>query len=652
MPELYSFLDVEVIVGAEDEEELDDKEEDFCEFLNNDELVLDDETETAFIWSVRVKLGQEDNVIFQICRQCLEPSEIHPPAITSAFARPSIPGYVFIEVFDVEAAVHAVKGFVTIGQWVRCLAGQYRDDVGYVYKTDISSQWSVLVAFVPQIPQSGGKRKRDGRPAPHVWTAAELIQQYGNGKVKVLGSNKFVFGGSTYEDGLVMEHVPLSYLHALEHSPQNITPFMQSNMIRSHSPFHPCLKHFAQDSTQVGDRILVVSGEHTGIIGRTETIQDHITDMVVESPEQHSGLIIHVTLHNLIPHFLPGDNVKDRWSDSFGMVTTIDHNGQKVAFLDREASAEINTSTLNIQFFHSPLRFFQFTLGLYVEFPGAGGTTHRGRISQVPDDCVAKVMDEISGQHLDVNAGDIIVSGVQAVALPTTKHRHIWEGKQIVITRGSFKGYHGLVKTEDLHSVDVELDAKVSSHGQARQRFQFGEFQLKPIAIPVASSSRLNRTPPPEDIPHTLTPDPEEPDGSTVYPQSSWLFAEEIQGVLREECIPFRIRGIPALSPHAGLNGLTAKTVPVTSQKILPEPKEVIVSVVQKKRPTQISIEPSYLKPWIPSEGNKVLIIGNGWIGQVGKLILLERGSCTIKLESSGEYVSAAVEDVVNVLRR
>jgi hypothetical protein len=72
-----------------------------------------------------------------------------------------------------------------------------------------------------------------------------------------------------------------------------------------------------------------------------------------------------------------------------------------------------------------------------------------------------------------------MVSGVQAVALPTTEHRRIWEAKRIVITRGSFKGYHGLVKTEDLHGVDVELDAKVSSHGQARQRFQFGEFQLK-----------------------------------------------------------------------------------------------------------------------------------------------------------------------------
>jgi transcription elongation factor len=95
-----------------------------------------------------------------------------------------------------------------------------------------------------------------------------------------------------------------------------------------------------QDWTQVGDRILVASGEQAGSIGRVEAIQDHITDVVAESAE-NSALVIHVALHDLIPHFLPGDNVKNHWSDSFSMVITIDHKGQKVTFLDREASAEV-----------------------------------------------------------------------------------------------------------------------------------------------------------------------------------------------------------------------------------------------------------------------------------------------------------------------
>jgi hypothetical protein len=313
------------------------------------------------------QLGREADVVFQIGRRCLAPSEIHPPAITSAFAQSSIPGYVFIEAFDVREARRAVNGQVTVhdkppqfiapteyvgllssrphssarieaGQWVRCIAGRYRDDVGYVYESD---QRVVTVVFVPRIPQSGGKRKRDGRPAPHVWTAAELAQQYGRRKVKVLGRNKFVFGGSVYEDGLVMEHIPSSYLRVLEHSPQNITPFTQSAMVRSHHPFYSCLKRFVQNSTQVGDRVMVVSGEHAGIIGCAQSIQDGVAEVVTQSPVQHSGLIIHVTLRDIIPHFLPGDNVKDRWSDSFGMVVAIDHDGQKVTFLDREANTEV-----------------------------------------------------------------------------------------------------------------------------------------------------------------------------------------------------------------------------------------------------------------------------------------------------------------------
>jgi hypothetical protein len=108
---------------------------------------------------------------------------------------------------------------------------------------DISSEWNVMV-FVPRIPQSGGKQKRDGQPTPHVWTAEEVTQQYGNRKVKVLGPNKFIFGGCTYEDRLAMEQTPLSYLCALEHSPQNILPFVQSAMIHSHPAFSPCLWRF------------------------------------------------------------------------------------------------------------------------------------------------------------------------------------------------------------------------------------------------------------------------------------------------------------------------------------------------------------------------------------------------------------------------
>jgi len=99
------------------------------------------------------QLGREADIVFQICRRCLVPSsEIHLPAITSAFTLPSVPGHIFIEAFNITDVRRAVAGLVTVrdkhptfipptecvgifslchrspsriesGQWVYCLAG-------------------------------------------------------------------------------------------------------------------------------------------------------------------------------------------------------------------------------------------------------------------------------------------------------------------------------------------------------------------------------------------------------------------------------------------------------------------------------------------------------------------------------------------------
>lgn len=122
--------------------------------------------------------------------------------------------------------------------------------------------------------------------------------------------------------------------------------------------------------------------------------------------------------------------------------------------------------------------------------------------------------------------------------------------------------------------------------------------------------------------------------------------------MLREGCIPLHIQGVPASSPHARLEGLSTKTVPLARQKIHPQPNEVVVSVVQKGKLSQISISPSYLIPWAPSEGNKVVIIRSPRIGQVGKLVKSEDGCCTVELESSGAIIYLIDKDIVNLLKK
>ncbi len=142
------------------------------------------------------QLGREADIVFQICRRCLVPSEIHLPAITLAFTLPSVLGHVFIEAFNIMDVRRVVARLVTVcdkhpmfippteyvgifslchrspsriesGQWVYCLAGQYCDDVGYVCESSTPMyQCYAVVAFVPRIPQPGGKWQRDGRPTP------------------------------------------------------------------------------------------------------------------------------------------------------------------------------------------------------------------------------------------------------------------------------------------------------------------------------------------------------------------------------------------------------------------------------------------------------------------------------------------------------
>jgi hypothetical protein len=144
-------------------------------------------------------------------------------------------------------------------------------------------------------------------------------------------------------------------------------------------------------------------------------------------------------------------------------------------------------------------------------------------------------------------------------------------------------------------------------------------------------------------------------DFSCVYSRQAgkhWLFAEELQEALGDECIPFHIRGVPSSSCHAKYEGLTAKTVVAAKRKISPEPNEVVMSVVQKRRPKQISIDPFFLVPWTPVEGNKVIIVGYGLIGHVGKLVKRDHGSCAVELASSGALLYFTEADVVNVLKK
>jgi len=55
----------------------------------------------------------------------------------------------------------------------------------------------------------------------------------------------------------------------------------------------------------------------------------------------------------------------------------------------------------------------------------------------------------------------------------------VWAGQRILITKGPLKGYRGLIKAEDNNSVEVELDAKLVSHGLTTQQVNLDDVQLE-----------------------------------------------------------------------------------------------------------------------------------------------------------------------------
>ncbi|KAN0137707.1 hypothetical protein V8E53_004463 [Lactarius tabidus] len=239
---LSDFLDIEAVVDNEEEEEEEEDEQELAKFFDDDieesesggnsldmlahaaargankaprpkdndgqHLLLPAKGDPE-MWAVRVKPGFESGLVMQIATRCLTGNLSSRPTITLAFACPGIPGYLFMEgqPCDISAAV---RGLVTVygephlvpsdecltllsrrsplhrhvhkGEWVRCLHGLYRGDVGLVCSHNRSSEADVTIAFIPRIPKKASgsaKRKRPGRPELRKWTAAKVKAMWG-----------------------------------------------------------------------------------------------------------------------------------------------------------------------------------------------------------------------------------------------------------------------------------------------------------------------------------------------------------------------------------------------------------------------------------------------------------------------------------------
>ncbi|KAH9171227.1 hypothetical protein EDB89DRAFT_2179677 [Lactarius sanguifluus] len=626
------------------------------------------------LWAVRVKAGHESSLVLQIFRKCILSREGRSLDIASVFARDGIPGYIFLE-GSLPATSQVVRDLVTVrrnpprlvppeqrigllasrnplsrriaeGQWVRCVHGAYHGDVGFVCDWDPSSDLEVVVAFVPRIPhrtsgQTGcntGKRKRPSRPLPRSWTSAQVAAEWGPARVQVTSPDVFKFQNDVYESGLVMKCYAPDSLVIVDGAPANLDMFMAAPCIRERSSFIPWIHRFAQDMIKERQRVIVESGEQKGVVGYVSEIVGTVATVVAASHVEDicRPPAPHVLLRNLAPHYLPGDNVKDRWRDSDGMVQSVNDEWKTLVYVERATHNQVNASMDFVEFFDPSRWFYTLKPGSWVEFhkPGDFQRFARRGYVRAMSDTLASVVDEHTWNEIEIDMRDVQVAGTQGPSLPKKDRVHPLVGQRVKVTHGNSKGYRALVKDVHASYVAIEVDAKLAGTSAPYAHIQWTDFVVVPKELEPTRSSPLRRlaTPPPLtelDPSRALTPEPEmlisSPDIAVHARETHWLLSEEImmQGILESKRIPMQVCGIKGSGDGSKdeYEGNTARTVPAAERTLTPRDGEVIVTVVKRHRSRQISINPSFLVPWDTVVGSEVVVINRPFLGQTGVVV-------------------------------
>jgi transcription elongation factor SPT5 len=308
--------------------------------------------------------GFEMSLVMQIARRTIQGHG--SLGIASAFARTGIPGHIFVE-GNLPDVIRVVQGLVTVitytdpvliplahrdvllrprnpisrpiqeGNWVRCTHGLYRNDIGFVCDRDPSRDEDTIVAFVPRIPEKAswlGKRKRSGRPEPRRWTATQVEAAWGPKKVRRVSAEEYEFRGERYISGLIMKQIPSASLVNVQDSPSDISHFISATCIRNKPSFAPWVHRFAQDTIRPTYRVKVESGDHRGAIGQVFDINGSLATVILDTTG--NGPMLVLPLRSLSPYYSDGDNVKSRWSDSCGMLLSVDEDHSMLTYVETD----------------------------------------------------------------------------------------------------------------------------------------------------------------------------------------------------------------------------------------------------------------------------------------------------------------------------
>jgi hypothetical protein len=347
----------------------------------------------------------------QITTRCITGDLSGGPSIASACACPSIPGWIFLE-GQPRDVTDAVRGLVTVyserhlvpsdqhakllspcsplsrciheGEWVHCLYGLYRGDVGLMCNHDLSTDAEVIAAFLPRIPKRGlgsAKHKRLGRLELHKWTADQVKVVWGKHVQNISKEQEeYEFCHETYKSGLVLKHLPPVGI-TIAGAPLDVGPFFSATYISNSSFYSSIRSRNAQDTIKVGHRVKVVAGEHQGAVGHITDVTDGMATVTLQADDIPLLVIL---LRALSHKYSPGDHIKHRFTDSHGILSTVDEDCRKVTFVEKDTNEEVRVVASQYYIINIPLQylahmdtvepysphgnFFCFTPGLWVHF--------------------------------------------------------------------------------------------------------------------------------------------------------------------------------------------------------------------------------------------------------------------------------------------
>ncbi|KAI9445702.1 hypothetical protein BJY52DRAFT_1194142 [Lactarius psammicola] len=476
------------------------------------------------MWSVRVKPGFESSLVMQIGRRAVLGDQSCRPDIASVFARAGIPGHIFLEGTLPEVS-RAVRGLVTVfnhvaprlvpleqrvallsphnplsrpikeGQWVRCLYGPYRDDIGFVCGHDPSRDAETIVALVPRIPEKTtrtAKRKKVARPEPRSWSLQQVEAAWGKSQIRRISAEEYVFRCEKYKSGLIIKQFSPASLANVDGAPNDLRPFLRATFILSMPSFAPWIHRSAQDTIKPGQWVKVESGDHRGVIGKPSDVVHSVASLVLGSTGE--GPTLQIPLRALAPFYDRGHHIKNRWSESSGIVTSVDEVHKTLTYVEKDSQNIITILVDAVEPYDPPLNFYRVTAGTWVDFNGQRETDppkRRGYVRDV-EGTHALVIDEHTLAEFKIETRELEVCSIQAPSLPKNNPTHPLVGQRVVVIRGPLKGLYGNISEVGATEITVELSAFVTGASSPFQNLKWPDIMPMFLSIYLHCSGEMS----------------------------------------------------------------------------------------------------------------------------------------------------------------